>query len=81
MDHGNEFIGSKNGGKEVWVGRKWPEMAGKSRKTRCPTVAAAASSPAQSGRVRRRLAGKFYKRDRPEVVHLSGRRELQVAGR
>ena len=24
-DHGNEFIGSKNGGREVWVGLKWPE--------------------------------------------------------
>ena len=25
MDHGNEFRGSRNGGKEVWVGLKWPE--------------------------------------------------------
>ena len=24
-DHGNEFIGSKNGGREVWVGLKWQE--------------------------------------------------------
>ena len=24
-DHGNEFRGSKNGGREVWVGLKWPE--------------------------------------------------------
>ena len=29
-DHGNEFRGSKNGGKELWGGLKWPEMAGKS---------------------------------------------------
>ena len=30
-DHGNEFRGSKNGGKGVWVGLGWPEngqMAG-----------------------------------------------------
>ena len=25
----NEFRGPKNGGRELWVGRKWPEMAGK----------------------------------------------------
>ena len=24
-DHGNEFKGSKNGGREVWVGLEWPE--------------------------------------------------------
>ena len=24
-DHGNKFRGSKNGGREVWVGLKWPE--------------------------------------------------------
>ena len=24
-DHGNEFIGSKNGGREVWVGLEWPK--------------------------------------------------------
>ena len=37
-DHGNEFKGFKNGGKEVWVGMKWP----KNEKIRCPKVAAAA---------------------------------------
>ena len=26
-DHENEFRGSKNGGREVWVGLKWPENA------------------------------------------------------
>ena len=25
MDHGNEFRGSKNGGKEEWADLKWPE--------------------------------------------------------
>ena len=29
MDHGNEFKGSKNGGREVWVGLEWPENAEK----------------------------------------------------
>ena len=24
-DHGNQFRGSKNGGRDVWVGLKWPE--------------------------------------------------------
>ena len=37
-DHGNEFRGSKNGGREVWVSLEWP----KNRKIRQPTVAAAA---------------------------------------
>ena len=33
-DHGNEFRGSKNGGKELWGGLNCPEMAGKSRNYR-----------------------------------------------
>ena len=37
-DYGNEFRGSKNGGREVWVGLGWP----KNRKIRWPIVAAAA---------------------------------------
>ena len=37
-DHGNEFRGSKNGGKEVWVGLEWPE----NDKIRRPKVAVAA---------------------------------------
>ena len=37
-DHGNEFRGSKNGGREVWVGLKWPENS----KIRRPKVAATA---------------------------------------
>ena len=36
-DHGNEFRGSKNGGKELWVGLKWP----KNTKIRRPKFAAA----------------------------------------
>ena len=38
-DHGNEFRGSKNGGKEAWVDLKWPENT----KIRRPKVAAAAA--------------------------------------
>ena len=38
------------------------------------TVAAVAASPARSGRVQRRLALKFGRRDRPEVAHLPVRR-------
>ena len=37
-DHGIEFRGSKNGGREVWVGLKWPE----NDEIRRPIVAAAA---------------------------------------
>ena len=37
--HGNEFRGSKNGGKEVWVFLKWP----KNTKIRRPKLAAAAA--------------------------------------
>ena len=48
----------------------WPEMAGKVKNSPVITVAAAAASPARSGRVRRRLALKFGLRDRPEVAHL-----------
>ena len=33
-DHENEFRGSKNGGKEIWGGLNWPEMAEKSRNYR-----------------------------------------------
>ena len=36
-DHVNEFRGSKNGGREVWVGLEWPE----NEENRRPTVAAA----------------------------------------
>ena len=38
-DHGNEFRWSKNDGKEVWVGLKWPENT----KIRRPKLAAAAT--------------------------------------
>ena len=37
-DHGNEFRGSKNGGREVWVGLEWPENG----EIRLPKVTAAA---------------------------------------
>ena len=38
-DHGNEFRGSKNGGREVWVSLEWP----KNEENRRPTVATAAT--------------------------------------
>ena len=46
-DHINEFRGSKNGGKEVLVGLKWP----KNTKIRRPKVEQPPRSPARSGRV------------------------------
>ena len=48
----------------------WPEVVEKVKNSLVITVAAAAASPARSGRVRRRLAVKFSRRDRPEVAHL-----------
>ena len=38
-DHGNELRGSKNGGREAWVGLKWP----KNGEIKQPTLAAAAA--------------------------------------
>ena len=38
-DHGDEFRGSKNGGREVWVSLEWP----KNEENLRPTVAAAAA--------------------------------------
>ena len=46
MDHGNEFRGSKNGGKELWGGLKWPENGRKTGKL-----------PVTHGGRRRRFAG------------------------
>ena len=48
----------------------WPEMAEKVKNSPVIMVAAVAASPALSESVRRRLAVKFGRRDRPEVVHL-----------
>ena len=52
----------------------WPEVAGKVKNSPVITVAAAAASPARSRSVQQRLAVKFGRRDRPEVVHLPVRR-------
>ena len=40
MDHGNEFRGSKNGGKELWGGLKWLENGRKIKKILVTHVAA-----------------------------------------
>ena len=48
-DHGNEYRGSKNEGREVWVGLEWP----KNEENRRPTVAAAT---AFAGQIRARPA-------------------------
>ena len=45
-DHGNEFRGSKNGGKKLWGGLKWPENGRKIKKL-----------PVTHGGRRRRFAG------------------------
>ena len=54
----------------------WPEVAGNGRKIKKIPVThggRAAASPARSGRVRRRLAVKFYLRDRLDVAQLLDR--------
>ena len=70
MDNGNEFRGSKNGGKELWGDLRWPKMVGKSQKFGDKMVQPPSGSPARSRRVRRRLAMKFHGRNRPVVAHL-----------
>ena len=40
-DHGNEFRGSKNGGREVWVCLEWPENE-ENRRPKVATVVALA---------------------------------------
>ena len=69
-DHLNEFRGSKNGGKELWGGLKWPKNGRKSQKSGDKMVQPPSGSQARSRRVRRRLAVKFYGRHRPVVAHL-----------
>ena len=69
-DHVDEFRRSKNGGKELWGGLKWPENGRKSQNSGEKTVQPPSGSPARSRGVRRRLAVKFYGRHRPAVAHL-----------
>ena len=47
--HGNEFRGSKNGGREVWVDRKWPESQEKSGDPRWPPPQLRRPDPGESG--------------------------------
>ena len=65
---------TKNDGKELWGGLRWPKMAKKSQKSGDKTVQLPSGSPTRSRRVRRRLAVKFYGRHRPMVAHLMVRR-------
>ena len=69
-DHVDEFRRSKNGGKELWGGLKWPENGQKSQNSGEITVQPPSGSTARSRRVRRRLAIKFYGRHHPAVAHL-----------
>ena len=81
LHHGNEFRGSKNGGKELWGGLKWPKNGRKSQKSGDKTVQPPSGSPARSRRVRRRLAVKFHGRYRPVVEHLMVQRMYSNSGR
>ena len=76
-DHVNEFKGSKNGGKEVWVGLRWSENT----KIRRPKFMVAPPSPARSRRIPRRLARKFHRRGRLVVLLLPGQRMYSSCGR
>ena len=69
-DHVDEFKRSKNGGKELWGGLKWPKNGRKSQNSGEKTVQPSSGSPSRSRRVWRRLAVKFYGRHRPVVPHL-----------
>ena len=76
-DHGNEFKGSKNGGREVWVGLKWP----KNDKIRRPKVAATVVFASLSERARRQLAMKFHCDGSLVVALLPGLRVYSCGGR
>ena len=80
-DHEDEFRRSKNGGKELWGGLRWPENGRKSQNSGEKSVQPPSGSPARSRRVRRRLAVKFYVRHRPAVAHLVVRRVYSNSGR
>ena len=69
-DHIDEFRRSKNGGKELWGGLKWPKNCRKSQNSGEKMVKPVSGLPARSWRIRRRLAVKFYGRHRPAVAHL-----------
>ena len=48
-DNGNEFRGSKNGGKELWGGRKWPENQENTGDSRWPPPPLRWPDPGASG--------------------------------
>ena len=80
-DHVDEFRRSKNGGKELWGGLRWPENGRKSQNSGEKLVQPPSGSPARSRRVQRRLAVKFYGRNLPAVAHLVVRRVYSNSGR
>ena len=80
-DHVDEFRRSKNGGKELWGGLKWPKNGRKSQKSGDKMVQPPSDSPARSRRVRRWLAVKFYGRHRSVVAHLIVRCVYSNSGR
>ena len=61
MDHVDEFRGSKNGGNELWGGRKIKKSGDKPEQP-------PSSSPARCRLVRRRLVVKFHGRLLPAVA-------------
>ena len=76
-DHGNEFKGSKNGGREVWVGLEWPE----NEENRKPTVAAVAAFAGPIRERQGRLAVKFGRQGHLALLFLPGRRVCKGGGR
>ena len=80
-DHVDEFRRSKNGGKELWGGLRWPENGRKSQNSCEKSVQPPSGSQARSRCVRRRLAVKFYSRHRPAVAHLVVRHVYSNSGR
>ena len=55
-DHGNEFRGSKNGGKELWDGLKWPENREIRRQTETAAVVFSGQMPARPASVGREIS-------------------------
>ena len=71
-DHGNEFRGSKNEGREVWVGLNGRKV----EKSDDPPWQPPPRLPARSGRVRRWFAVKLGWRDRLVVALAPGLEEF-----
>ena len=76
-DHRNEFRGSKNGWREVWVGLEWPENEENRRPTMAATAAFAGLIWARPAAVRL----DSWRQGHLTLLFLPGRHVCKVGGR